>query len=128
MLANTALLPAISLSLSWTQNEPQQPLAQAVHGQLLLRARRPAEARLAYQKACQLAPTNPAHAYNLAVSLDQMQRHQEARTWYAHSLQLLAHLPHTLGQPQPQLIQQRLQQLDHWLSNASIAPQEEVTP
>lgn len=128
LLANGTLLPAISLSQAWSQHEPQQALAHALHGQLLLRARRPAEARLAYQKACQLDAGNPGYAYNLAVSLDQLQRYQEALSWYARSLQLLGTERPAADQPHPQFIQQRLQELRHWQAPAADALNQEITP
>ncbi len=72
----------------WVQAHPRDADAQAALGRLLGRQGRWAEAMGPLALAQALAPSSAAHAYNLAVALDQARRYEDALRLYRQALQL----------------------------------------
>ncbi|WP_313069950.1 tetratricopeptide repeat protein [Melaminivora sp.] len=72
----------------WVQERPRDAAAQAALGALLGRQGRWSEALGALTLAQSLAPASAAHAYNLAVGLDQVRRYDDALRMYRQALQL----------------------------------------
>ncbi|HRH28505.1 MAG TPA: tetratricopeptide repeat protein, partial [Aquabacterium sp.] len=89
----------------WVQSRPRDAAAQAALGNLLGKQGRWAQALGPLTQAQSLAPNSAAHAYNLAVALDQARRYDEALQMYRLTQQL-----GSAGVPEPTL-QRRIQEL-----------------
>ncbi len=72
----------------WVQSRPRDAAAQSALGNLLGRQGRWADALGPLTLAQSLAPERAAHAYNLAVALDQARRYDEALRMYRQALQI----------------------------------------
>lgn len=72
----------------WVQIRPRDAAAQSALGNLLGRQGRWADALGPLTLAQSLAPERAAHAYNLAVALDQARRYPEALRMYRTALQI----------------------------------------
>lgn len=89
----------------WVQSRPRDAAAQAALGNLLGRQGRWAQALGPLTQAQSLAPNSAAHAYNLAVALDQARRYEEALQMYRLTQQL-----GTAGVP-VQALERRIEEL-----------------
>lgn len=72
----------------WVQTRPRDAAVQSALGNLLGRQGRWADALGPLTLAQSLAPERAAHAYNLAVALDQARRYPEALRMYRMALQI----------------------------------------
>ena len=93
-LANIAQTEGASLSESRLKQlieyRPDDSHLQFALGNLYVQKKSWPEAQQAFFNAWKGDSENPDYAYNLAVSLDQMGKHEEARTFYEDSLKLAA--------------------------------------
>lgn len=78
----------VSRARDMADKNPESAAAQSTLGSTLAREGQLADAQQAFFKAMTLEPDNPLHAYNLAVALDRMHKHDLARTYYERALQL----------------------------------------
>ncbi|MCB1963245.1 MAG: tetratricopeptide repeat protein, partial [Rhodocyclaceae bacterium] len=88
--------------------QPEAPQAAFALGNALARQSRWAEAQQAYFAAFSRDAGNPDYLFNLAVSLDQLQQHALARSYYARALDAAAARP-AVFDPAP--VRARLQAL-----------------
>ncbi len=102
---------ATSRTRDMAARHPESAAALATLGHLLVKEGRLADASQAFTRAQALEPTNPTHAYNLAVALDQLHQYDKARSYYERALSGLA----TTSSFEPGFsraaVQQRLEQL-----------------
>ena len=93
-LANIAQTSGASLSESKLKQlieyRPDDAHLQFALGNLYVQKKSWPEAQQAFFNAWKSDNTNPDYAYNLAVSLDQLGKHEQARMYYEDSLELAA--------------------------------------
>jgi tetratricopeptide (TPR) repeat protein len=88
ILSESDPVTAESRLQEWVQTRPRDAAAQSALGNLLGRQGRWAEALGPLTQAQSLAPERAAHAYNLAVALDQSRRYEDALRMYRQALQI----------------------------------------
>ncbi len=88
ILSESDPVTAESRLQEWVQTRPRDAAAQSALGNLLGRQGRWAEALGPLTQAQALAPERAAHAYNLAVALDQARRYEDAVRMYRQALQI----------------------------------------
>ena len=88
ILSESDPVTAESRLQEWVQTRPRDAAAQSALGNLLGRQGRWADALGPLMQAQSLAPERAAHAYNLAVALDQARRYEDALRMYRQALQI----------------------------------------
>ena len=88
ILSESDPVTAESRLQEWVQTRPRDAAAQSALGNLLGRQGRWADALGPLTQAHSLAPERAAHAYNLAVALDQARRYEDALRMYRQALQI----------------------------------------
>lgn len=88
ILSESDPVTAESRLQEWVQTRPRDAAAQSALGNLLGRQGRWADALGPLTQAQSLAPERAAHAYNLAVALDQSRRYEDALRMYRQALQI----------------------------------------
>lgn len=88
ILTHTDAATAQSRLKSWVAERPQDAAAASAYGLLLGRKGQWTEAVSPLRRARELQPANGAHAYNLAVALDQLGRFADAADQYRTAVSL----------------------------------------
>ena len=91
--------------------QPESAAVQALAARALVQEGALPDAALAFARAQALEPTNPLHAYNLAVALDKLGDYAQAASQYEKALRINAAAAAPLGAPQASAARLRAAQL-----------------
>ncbi|MBS1197548.1 MAG: tetratricopeptide 2 repeat protein [Proteobacteria bacterium] len=87
-LTSTDSENTVSRARDMADKNPESAAAHSALGSTLAREGLMADAQQAFFKAATLEPENPLHAYNLAVALDRLHKHDLAKNYYERALAL----------------------------------------